>query len=98
MDQEEMQHHEQIEVVVTYAGAPPHRQYQHLYSPDTTVGQVKTAALDFYGLKPGPDGQGGQIIFYLFQEHERLNDNERIAKLAHGDHLKLRLVREVIAG
>jgi hypothetical protein len=90
--------HEEIEVFVTYAGAPPHHQYKHRYRRDATIGEVKAAALEFYGLKPGDDGQGNQIVFYLYREHERLNDDQHVGKLSHEHHLKVRLVREVVAG
>jgi len=85
---EKQQHDIQVTVTFPLAGQPFHDGF----SPMTTVGQVRSAAMTKFGAAEDPAS-----VFYLTHNGERLADQRTLADFA--DHaLKFRLVKDLVQG
>ena len=80
--------------MVDQAGKP----FTNTYPQGATVGQALADALTHFSLVPEGDGAGNQIVFHLYRGGDRVDPSKPLRELAHGGHLQLRLVREVVAG
>ena len=85
--------HEKVRVVVSYAAAV--RPYKAEVTDNTTIGQVKTAALEAFKLT-----ETATKIFKLFHGHTELtNLSETVGQVARGHkELALKLEEVIIQG
>ncbi len=88
-----------MKVTITYL---PARKPLVLDVPQsTTIGTLKSKALDAFKEKEGPtpDGQG-QIVFSLFDADHQLTDLDETIGASAGSsgHVKLKLVKQIIQG
>lgn len=83
---------EQIQVTVTFPlGEKP---FHGKYDASTTVGQVRTAAMEEFGAVEDP-----QYSYYLTFKGERQDDAVSLGSIAdHAHGLKFTLVKELIQG
>jgi hypothetical protein len=85
-----------IEVHVSFP-ISPREPYHHRYEPDTTIGAVRTGAMEHFGVQEEPGSE-----YYLTDDHEhdrRLEDSETVGRAAGEMHeLHLTLVKELIQG
>jgi hypothetical protein len=81
-----------IHVTVTFPLAK--QPYQDAVPPQTTVGEVRKAAMENFGVNEEP-----QSKYYLTFKGERQQDSTTIGDLAgHAEAVKLTLVKELIQG
>jgi hypothetical protein len=81
-----------IEVTVTFPlGEKP---FHEEYGNTSTVGEVRTAAMQHFGVVEDP-----QYAYYLTYKGERQNDTTTLGSIAeHAHGLKFTLVKELIQG
>lgn len=90
---------DEIKVSVTFIGA--NKPFDTGVPPTTTVGTIKQAALDAFGLGVGPTPDGNDRITYtLFEGKTKLEDlNQSIGDVAgHAHSVHLKLVKKIIQG
>ena len=81
-----------IKVVVTFPlGQGP---YQTEEQPDTTVGAIRLAAMNFFGVVEDP-----QYTFYLSHSGAPVDNSKTIGEIAgHAQAVKFTLVKEIVQG
>lgn len=81
-----------IKVTVTFPlGEGP---YHDDVPPDTTVGDVRSAAMRGFGVTEDP-----ALVFYLIHAGDRIDDGRTIGDVAgHAAAVKFTLAREIIQG
>ncbi len=85
--------HTTIKTTVTFSFSEK-EPFHHDYPPDTTVGVVKAAAMDHFGVHPDP-----AHVFYLTHDRARQDDGVTLASVAgHAAALTFRLVKEIPQG
>jgi hypothetical protein len=90
MSEKQQQHDIQVTVTFPLAGQPFHDGF----SPTTTVGQVRSAAMTTFGATEDPAS-----VFYLTHNGERLGDERTLADVAdHANGLNFRLVKDLVQG
>jgi hypothetical protein len=68
--------------------------FHHDYPAETTVGEVKAAAMTYFGVQPDP-----VHVFYLTHDRVRQDDNATLASVARNARaVTFRLVREIPQG
>lgn len=87
-----------VEVIAHFvaAGAP----YRHPFDISTTVGEVKAAALAFFGLSEGTQPDGSSVTYKLFYQRQELtNMSQKIGDLV-GEHrvMELKLTQQITQG
>jgi hypothetical protein len=97
MDATTAQHTKTIEVEVHFPiSTKP--DFRHRYTPETTIGTVRAAAMTHFDAKEEPGSE-----YFLTNDHDhdrRLPDDETVAQAAgpDGDKLELTLVKDLIQG
>lgn len=89
---------EDIKVTVHFVASP--RQLEEAFPRSATVGQVRTAAMAFFGLSEGDDGHGNTIILTIYLKSSPLTDlSQTLDNLAgDGPSLQLKLVQQITQG
>jgi hypothetical protein len=85
--------HTSIEAVVTFAFSEK-EPYHHDYPPETNVGIVKAAAMNYFEVQPDPAHE-----FFLTHDRVRKNDSATLASVAgEAEAVAFRLVKEIPEG
>jgi hypothetical protein len=82
-----------VKTTVTFSFSEK-KPFRHDFSPETTVGEVKTAAMAYFGVQPDP-----VYVFYLSHDRVRQDDAATLAAVAKkAKAVTFRLVREIPQG
>ncbi len=93
------EHHDhKLTVTVRYIAATKPFQDNNA-SRDETLASLKARVMDAFGLKETQDANQ-QVLYWLYEEDTKLEDLSRTLGAIAGDknHLKLRLVQQIIQG
>jgi len=92
------QHKQKLEVTVRYLAATRPFQDNNAEPPET-LASLKTRVMDAFGVQES-ENANQTVLYWLYQDDTKLEDPTRTLGALAGDknHLKLRLVQQIIQG